>query len=124
MLSKKIKQMAVTAITVAIFVAAGAGQVTAHHGWSEYNNKQTLNLTGKIQNVSYDYPHVTVRVTSSDRVWLAVLAPPSRMQRRGLSTTALKVGETVKLVGYPHQSEPNEIRAEQITIGKQTVELR
>ncbi len=124
MFSKKIKQIAVTAITVAIFVAAGAGQVTAHHGWSEYDNKQTLNLSGKIQNVSYDYPHVTIQVASSDRVWLAILAPPSRMQRRGLSAAALKVGETVKLVGYSHQNESNEMRAEQITIGKQTVELR
>lgn len=56
MLSKKIKQMVVTAITVAIFVAAGAGQVAAHHGWSEYDNNQILNLTGKIQHVSQRQP--------------------------------------------------------------------
>lgn len=124
MLKKKIKQLAVTAIAIAIFVAAGAGRVTAHHGWSEYDNKQTLNLTGEIQNVSYDYPHVTIQLKSSNKVWLAVLAPPARMQRRGLAPTALKVGQTVRLVGYPHRSEANEMRAEQITIGKQTVELR
>ena len=124
MLSKKIKQMIVTAAAIAIFVAAGTGTATAHHGWSEYDNKQTLNLSGKIQQVSYDNPHVTIQLASSDKVWTAVLAPPSRMQRRGLAPTALKVGQTVKLVGYPHRSESNEMRAEQIIIGKQTVELR
>jgi hypothetical protein len=124
MLRKKIKQLTVTAVAVAIFVAVGTGRVSAHHGWSEYDNNQTLNLTGKIQNVGYDYPHVTIQVASDDRQWLAVLAPPSRMQRRGLPPEALKVGATVRLVGYPHRGESNEMRAEQITIGKQTVELR
>lgn len=121
---KKIKQITVTAAAVAIFVAAGASRATAHHGWSEYDNNQTLNLTGKIQQVSYDNPHVTLQLESADKVWTAVLAPPSRMQRRGLAPTALKVGETVTLVGYAHRGESNEMRAEQITIGKQTVELR
>ena len=124
MLSQKIKQMIVTATAIAIFVAAGTGRATAHHGWSEYDNKQTLNLSGKIQQVSYDNPHVTIQFESSDKLWTAVLAPPSRMQRRGLAPTALKVGQTVKLIGYPHRSESNEMRAEQIIIGKQTVELR
>lgn len=121
---QKVKQLIVTVATIAIFVAGGAGRATAHHGWSEYNNKQTLNLTGKIQQISYDNPHVTIQIGSADKVWTAVLAPPSRMQRRGLASTALKVGETVRLVGYPHRSESNEMRAERITIGKQTVELR
>lgn len=124
MLRKKIKQTIVTAAAVAIFAAVGAGRATAHHGWSEYDNKQTLNLTGKIQQVSYDSPHVTLQLTSTDKVWTAVLAPPSRMQRRGLAPSTLKVGQTVSLVGYPHRSESNEMRAEQITVGKQTVELR
>jgi hypothetical protein len=30
----------------------------------------------------------------------------------------------VKLVGYPHRSNANEMRAAQITVGDRTVELR
>ena len=56
--------------------------------------------------------------------WLAVLAPPSRMQRRGLPPEQLQVGETVSVVGYPHRSEAGEMRAERLTLGKKTVELR
>ncbi len=50
MFSKKIKKMAVTVVCVAIVVASGAGRVVAHHGWSDYDNQLSLNLTGEIQN--------------------------------------------------------------------------
>lgn len=97
----------------------------AHHGWSEYNDKQTLNLTGKIRSVGYDNPHTIIELEASDKkVWRAVLAPPSRMQRRGLPENALKVGGTVRLVGYPNRSDSREMRAERIVINRKTVELR
>ncbi|GFE71904.1 DUF6152 family protein [Chroococcus sp. FPU101] len=99
--------------------------VIAHHGWSEYNNQQTLNLTGVIRSINYANPHVVIQVETSDKkVWQAILAPPSRMQSRGLPQKDLAVGGQVKLVGYPHRSQANEIRAERIIIGDRTVELR
>lgn len=124
MLNKKIMQMAVTAACVAIFVAAGPSRVVAHHGWSEYDNNKTLDLTGQIQTVSYQNPHVTIQLETKDGEWLAVLAPPLRIQRRGLAPEQLQVGKTVSVVGYPHRSEAGEMRAERLTLGKKTVELR
>ncbi len=97
----------------------------AHHGWSEYNDKQTLNLTGTIRTIGYDNPHTVIELQASDKkVWRAVLAPPSRMQRRGLPENALKVGETVRLVGYPNRSDSGEMRAERIVVNRKTIELR
>jgi hypothetical protein len=123
--NKGFMHAALTAATIATFLAAGTENAIAHHGWSEYNNEQTLNLSGEIQKVSYDNPHTTVEVKTDDnKVWQAVLAPPARLQRRGLRQNALQVGQRVKLVGYPHRTDSNEMRAERITIGKQTVELR
>jgi hypothetical protein len=124
MLTQKIMRMVVMACCVAIVVATGTGKAVAHHGWSEYDNSQTLNVSGKIQQVGYDNPHVTIELQTKDKVWQAVLAPPSRMQSRGLPPDQLQVGETVSLVGYPHRSEKSEMRAEQITAGKKTVPLR
>ncbi|MBW4595724.1 MAG: hypothetical protein KME46_23165 [Brasilonema angustatum HA4187-MV1] len=125
MLKKSFVQAALTAATIATFLASGTESASAHHGWSEYNNEQTLNLTGKIQNVKYDNPHTTIEVKTDDnKVWQAVLAPPARLQRRGLAQGSLQVGQRVRLVGYPHRTETSEMRAERITIGKQTVELR
>ncbi|WP_017314431.1 DUF6152 family protein [Mastigocladopsis repens] len=125
MVKKGFVQAALTAATIATFLASGTENASAHHGWSEYNNEQTLNLSGEIQNISYGNPHTTIEVKTDDnKVWQAVLAPPARMQRRGLAQGALQVGQRVRLVGYPHRSDTNEMRAERITIGKQTVELR
>lgn len=124
MLTQKIMRMVVMACCVAIVVATGMGRAVAHHGWSEYDNTQTLNVSGKIQQVGYDNPHVTIELQTKNKVWQAVLAPPSRMQSRGLPPDQLQVGETVSLVGYPHRSEKSEMRAEQITVGKKTVPLR
>jgi hypothetical protein len=56
--------------------------------------------------------------------WTVVLAPPSRMESRGLSQDMLKVGTTATVVGYPHLKVKDEMRAERITIGDKTTELR
>lgn len=121
---KKMKQIALTAGCVAIFMAVETHGVAAHHGWSEYNDSQTLNVSGTIQQISDNNPHVVIQLQTKEKVWQAVLAPPSRMESRGLPTDQLQVGETVSLVGYPHRNEPNEMRAEQITVGEKTVPLR
>jgi hypothetical protein len=84
MLSKKIMRMVATAVCIAIFIAAGADRVVAHHGWSEYDNDRTFKVTGEIQKVSYQNPHIIIGLETKYQVWLAALAPPSRMQRRGL----------------------------------------
>ena len=53
-----------------------------------------------------------------------VLAPPSRMERRGLPRTALAPGTRVTVLGYPSRSDPEEMRAERISIDGKTIELR
>jgi hypothetical protein len=100
------------------------GRALGHHGWSGYDSGQTLSLTGTIQESGYEHPHGYVKLAGSDKVWLVVLAPPSRMENRGLPRTMLVVGTTASVVGYPHRSDPNEMRAERITINGKTVELR
>jgi Family of unknown function (DUF6152) len=124
---KLLPAISIVVFSVSITAATifGTPEATAHHGWSEYNDRQTLNLTGKIRSIGYDNPHAVIELEASDKkVWRAVLAPPSRLQRRGLPQNSLKVGETVRLVGYPNQSDPREMRAEQIIVGQKTVELR
>lgn len=101
-----------------------ARSAAAHHGWSQYESDRPLTLTGTILEVSYEYPHGTIRLKTSERTWLVVLAPPSRMDHRGLPREALKTGETATVVGYAHRSQEGELRAERITLGGRTVELR
>jgi hypothetical protein len=96
----------------------------AHHGWSEYDSAKELKLTGKIVDAGYEHPHGHVRLEAPGKTWEVVLAPPSRMERRGLEKDALKPGATVTVIGYPNRNKPEEMRAERILVNGKTVELR
>lgn len=110
---------ALLAATLAFPIAA-----LAHHGWSEYDQTTTLTLTGTIAEAGYEHPHGHIRLETPGKTWTAVLAPPSRMDSRGLSRDMLKPGATVTVVGYQNRSKPEEMRAERITVAGKTVELR
>lgn len=112
-------------LAAALAVAAvPALPVQAHHGWSEYDSSKTLTLTGTITEAGYEHPHGHIRLATPGKTWLAVLAPPSRMNARGLATSDLKKGSKVTVVGYANRNKPEEMRAERIIVGGKTVELR
>jgi hypothetical protein len=104
--------------------------VSAHHGWSEYDSAKVLKLTGKIVESGYEHPHGHVRFeakgegATAGKTWSVILAPPSRMERRGLEKSMLKAGVTATVEGYPNRDKPEEMRAERITINGKTIELR
>jgi hypothetical protein len=112
--------LAVTAVLL-----ASAASAWAHHGWSEYDASRTLTVTGAIVESGYDNPHGFVRLKVADRVLRVILAPPSRMEARGLPRASLKPGATATIVGYPHRTDGQEMRAERISVeGGAPVELR
>ena len=96
----------------------------AHHGWSEYDSSKVMTLTGVIKESGYEHPHGHVTMEVQGKVWQVVLAPPSRMENRGLAKAGLKPGTTVTVVAYPNRNKPEEARAERITVNGKTVELR
>lgn len=96
----------------------------AHHGWSEYDSAKPLDVAGTIKEAGYEHPHGHVRLETRDKIWLVVLAPPSRMAARGLPASDLKPGTKAEVVGYANRNKAEELRAERITINGKTVELR
>ena len=96
----------------------------AHHGWSGYNSDSPLQLAGTIREAGYEHPHGYIKLEARGKTWLVVLAPPSRMENRGLPATMLKAGVAAQVDGYPHRTDAQEMRAERITIDGKTVELR
>jgi uncharacterized protein DUF6152 len=96
----------------------------AHHGWSSYDSSKPLTVTGVIKEAGYEHPHGHIALQTPDKTWSVVLAPPSRMENRGLPRETLKPGVRATVVGYQHRGEPQEMRAERITIDGKTVELR
>src|SRR5688500_14771263 len=95
-----------------------------HHGWSSYDQTKTLKFTGKILETGYDNPHGMIKLQVEKKKWTVVLAPPSRMESRGLTKDMLKVGATASVVGYPHLKAKDEMSAERIIIDNNTTELR
>jgi hypothetical protein len=102
----------------------------AHHGWSEYDSTKTLKLTGKVVESGYEHPHGFVRLETAGsdgkagKTWHVVLAPPSRMEARGLPRERIAKGVTATVEGYANRSKPEELRAERISVNGKTVELR
>ena len=111
-------------LPAALALALAAAAAHAHHGWSEYDSSKPLKLSGVIKESGYEHPHGHVRLQSDDKMWHVVLAPPSRMSARGLPAAELKAGTKAEVVGYVNRNKAEEMRAERITIGGKTVELR
>ena len=124
MTTRTIRRTIAAFATAALAASMMATPARAHHGWSEYDSTQTLNLTGTIKEAGYEHPHGHVVLVTPSKTWQAVLAPPSRMEARGLPPAMLKAGITATVVGYPNRNKPEEMRAERITIDGKTVELR
>jgi hypothetical protein len=108
----------------ALAAVLAAAPAIAHHGWSEYDSSKELTVTGKIVESGYEHPHGHIRLAAPGKTWLVVLAPPTRMENRGLPRDALRVGNTATVVGYQNRSKAEEMRAERITVNGKTVELR
>ena len=107
-----------------VLLGVGVVPVGAHHGWSGYDVTKEMTLAGTIKEAGYEHPHGHVRLEVPGKVWLVVLAPPTRMESRGLPAAKLRVGGKATVVVYPHRSNEDEMRAERITIEGATVELR
>ena len=96
----------------------------AHHGWSEYEQTKLIKLTGKVMQSGYEHPHGFIKLSADGKEWIAVLAPPFRMENRGLLKTDITDGAQVTVEGYVNRSKPDEMRAERITVSNKTIELR
>jgi hypothetical protein len=92
--------------------------------WTAYDQNKSQKLTGVIKEVSYKGPFGTMKLDVDKKISDIVLAPPVRMDFRGLTIEALKPGITVSIEGFPSKQTKDEFRATTITINGKTTELR
>ena len=118
------RRSVLAAATFGFAAVLAAGKARAHHGWGSYDAANVLTLVGPIRALSYANPHCMIEVEADGKAWECVLAPPFRMQNRGIPDGLMKVGMVVTVVGYASTAHPGEMRAERITIDGKTVELR
>jgi hypothetical protein len=94
------------------------------HDWPAYDLTKAQNLTGVIRQLTYRGKPPSIKLEVDKKLLTVVLAPPPRMEFRDLSDDSLKIGATVSVVAYPSKGIKDELRAQTITIGKTTTELR
>jgi hypothetical protein len=137
---------AALALIAALLVGVVPAPAFAHHGWSGYDSSTLLTLSGTITDVQYGNPHVmvTLAVPAEEEAHeegevheegheeeivdppsvTVVMAPPFRSESRGLAREMLVPGAAATFEGYLQKENALELRAERITIGDLTVELR
>jgi Family of unknown function (DUF6152) len=109
---------------LAVLVLGPYAPLAAHHGWGSYDASKPVTVAGPILTSKFENPHVILTVESPGKVWTVTLAPPSRMLNRGALTELVAVGSTISAYGYPSTAQSDEMRAERITVGGKTIEMR
>src|SRR5687768_9836767 len=105
-----------------------AAHVTSHgtdRDWPASDRTTPLTVTGVIEETRYEKTPYGVLTLDVDRKnWTVILAPPVRMDVRDLTEPMLKPGTTVSVQGFASRRNSSELRAEIITIGKRSFDLR
>jgi hypothetical protein len=96
----------------------------AQHQWSAYDMTQPRNLTGAIREIGFHDTMPTMKLAVDGKTLTIVLAPATRMEFRDLTDDMLKPGTTVSIVAYQSRTRADELRAESITVGRRTTDLR
>jgi hypothetical protein len=116
--ARPVSLLAALALLVALASSAGA-----HHGWSGYHNEMR-ELTGTARGFGSTYPHGMLHLEVGGTPWEIVLAPPSRLELRGLRADLIREGDTVTVQGFVHRERGTELRAERVRVNGQTFEMR
>jgi hypothetical protein len=108
------------AMTLGLLVAT-TPLLFAHHSFSaEYDSNQPVKVTGVVTRVDWTNPHIWFFVDVKDDQgkvtnWGFSGGPPGVLQRRGISRTALKRGDTVIVEGFRARDGSNNASGGRVT---------
>jgi hypothetical protein len=115
--------MRIRLVAVAAAALALAAPTAAHHGWAGYQNED-FSLTGTVESANLGGPHGLLRVRAGRAVWDVVLAPPTRIQRAGLTRASVPRGTRVTARGHRHRDPGRlEMKTERLIVGNRTFDL-
>jgi len=93
----------------------------AHHSFAaEYDGNKPVKVTGVVTRVDWTNPHIWFFVDVKDEQgkvtnWGFSGGPPGVLQRRGISRTALKAGDTVVVEGFRARDGSNNASGGRVT---------
>jgi len=92
----------VLGVTLALLIACG--QVSAHHGSSNYEMSKTVSVKGTVTQFEFINPHSAIHLEAKDdkgnvEQWLVEADSPNNLSRTGWTRESLKPGDQVTIVG-------------------------
>ena len=118
---------AFVAATALLFVAPAAA--FAHHSISAmYDREKAVSFSGRVTKVELINPHAKIEVEFANPRgemvrWVLETGGPGRLERQGLTTAELSVGDTVKAVGNPARSGTREAWLTQLQTRERTFDM-
>jgi hypothetical protein len=93
----------------------------AHHSFAaEYDGSKPVKVSGVVTRVEWTNPHIWFYVDVKDEQgritnWGFSGGPPGVLQRRGISRSALKIGDTVVVEGFRARDGSNNASGGRVT---------
>ena len=89
---------------VALAFLIACGQVSAHHGSSNYDLSKSVSVKGTITQFEFVNPHSAIHLEAKDdkgnaEQWLIEADSPNNLARAGWTRESLKPGDQVTIVG-------------------------
>jgi hypothetical protein len=92
--------------------------------WTAYDRARSVELTGVVRETSFAGQYGVTEIDVDGSTWTVVLAPIPRISFRDLSEDALAPGVTVTVQGFVARQRSDELRAERVTLGGESFEMR
>jgi hypothetical protein len=111
----RVGRLAVAALAGGLLLIAGAAE--AHHSFAVFfsSDKDVIPLTGVVKEFHFTNPHGIIKIVvpgagKPDQDWTLETNSPSILVRRGWNKDILKIGETIKVQGWPARDGSNYMR--------------
>src|SRR5262245_10426682 len=108
---QRMVQPAVSTLAVATGLLAAA-DAHAHHSYTEFDQRETIEIEGTLLVTAWQNPHTQLQIRTLDAsnretVWTIETAPINSLRRRGAPVDIYKVGDVVKVAGWPSKRAGN-----------------
>jgi Family of unknown function (DUF6152) len=89
---------------VALALLIACGQVSAHHGSSNYDMSKSVSVKGTVTQFEFINPHSAIHLEAKDdkgnaEQWLIEADSPNNLARAGWTRDSIKPGDPVTIVG-------------------------
>jgi len=114
-ITKILRQYAAMKILVALLLMFSV-EASAHHSFAgQFDNTKSMEITGELIEVRWANPHAHLKVRTFDQgkevVWTLETAGASQMIRSGVLREYLKIGDKVRVAGWPPVTSAREMHA-------------